>query len=361
MMFKDPVSIYGFINAKLRARIGVMREQRLADSLLRSSSLVDAVSALRSNRYREVAQVFDRTGDIQQMELALLSMEMQMYKDVEKCLSGKSADFVRTLLGKIEMDNLKNSIRLWYSSIIRERPIRFRSEYLYKDVILHPVDWTALVNATNWKTVVKAVSDTPYEAILNRFEEPKLAKDGLFELESELDRLWYTQIMHSSKSLPKHDREIAQQMFLVEVDLRNLVMLVRHGWYHLMKAEELKKLLLPWGRVYASAETQRYLATNEKDRNPIEIINKYFPGLDQERIVQTIQEKAGVTESLKIESYLAGRRQSIYRSMLSSDPFSIGVSLAYFFLCKEEMAMIKAVLNGKYYGFDETYIRGVLG
>ena len=72
-------------------------------------------------------------------------------------------------------------------------------------------------------------------------------------------------------------------------------------------------------------------------------------------------DEASVLENLKIEGYLATRRQALYQKMLATDPFTIGLSLAYFFLCKEETAMIRAILNGKYYGYEEEYIRGVLG
>jgi len=161
-MSRDPVTVYGFINAKLRAKIGLMRQDHLMESLLRSASLVEAVGVLRDSRYREVAHAYDQTGDLQQMELVLLQKEIEMYREVQKYLEGSPATFVQHLLGKIEVDNLKNAIRLWYSSIIRHRPIRHRSGYLFKEVILHPIDWTALINATGWDAVLNAVKATPY-------------------------------------------------------------------------------------------------------------------------------------------------------------------------------------------------------
>ena len=51
-MMRDPVDTYGFINAKLRARIGKMRDDRLVENLLKAPSLVDAVSLLRDSPYQ---------------------------------------------------------------------------------------------------------------------------------------------------------------------------------------------------------------------------------------------------------------------------------------------------------------------
>ncbi|MPL95555.1 hypothetical protein SDC9_41727 [bioreactor metagenome] len=108
-MSRNPVTVYGFINAKLRAKIGLMRQDRLSESLLKAASLVEAVGVLRDSRYHDVAQAYDQTGDLQQMELVLLQKEIEMYREVQKYLEGSPSDFVRQLLGKIEVDNLKTA------------------------------------------------------------------------------------------------------------------------------------------------------------------------------------------------------------------------------------------------------------
>nr|WP_319474621.1 V-type ATPase subunit [uncultured Sphaerochaeta sp.] len=360
-MSSDRVSLYGFINAKLRAKIGLMRESRVIENLLHASSLVEAVGVLRDSKYHAVAEAYDRTGDLQQMELVLLGMEISMYKEVAGYLEGSSADLINHLLGKIEIDNLKNTLRLWYSSIMRQRPIRHRSEYLFKDTILSPIDWTALINATSWESVGIALKDSPYHVTVTAFSEQDLQQAGLFSLETELDRMWYVHLMECVKMLKKADEEVATSMILLEIDLRNLMMLVRYGWYHHMDADAVKKLLLPWGKVVSSKESEAYLRQNSSERNPHAIINRYYPGLEEQQHSLSVQgDEASVLETLKIEGYLAERRKAIYQRMLSQDPFTIGLSLSYFFLFKEETSMVKAILNGKYYGYEEAYIRGVL-
>jgi len=364
-MSKDPVSVYGFINAKLRAKIGLMRQSRIIEDLLKAASLVEAVAVLRDSPYHALAEAYDQTGDLQQMEFVLLEMEVAMYREVASYLEGKSATFVRHLLGKIEVDNLKNSIRLWYSSIVRGRPIRYRSGYLYKNPILNPIDWTALVNATSWDAVLKSLHQSPYETVLSQYSEQDLQTKGLFALESKLDILWYEQMLKALETLSRQDREVATTIFSVEVDLKNLLTLVRYGWYHQMEGEALRPLLLPWGKVATSKETERYIQTSVDDRNPVALINRFAGGLEEDQ--QLAQrgsihiEETSVLENLKIEDYLEKKRHALYHKMLSSDPFTIALALSYFFLNKEETSMIKTILNGKYYGYDETYIRGVIG
>ncbi|HKM07346.1 MAG TPA: V-type ATPase subunit [Sphaerochaeta sp.] len=366
-MRQNPTSLYGFINAKLRARIGLMRESHMIEDLLKAKGVVEAVAILRDSAQSSVATAYDRTGDIQQMELALLYNEVEMYQEVAKYLEGKPADFVLNLLGKIEVDNLKNTIRLWYGSIIRRRPMRFRSEYLFKGKLLNDIDWTALVNATSWDGVCKALANTPYSEVAHAFNEQQLDNEGLFMLENMLDLQWYEQMMGSTEKLSSQDKRVAQSVFLVDIDLKNLLMMVRYGWYHKMDKEKLQALLLPWGKVYKNKSILNFIQSSPQERDPFAVIEQLYPGLNQ-AIQQISEEKRGsvhqdelmALQNLRIEAYLHERRKTVYRKILASDPFTIGVSLAYFFLYKEEDTMIKAILNGKYYGYEEDYIRGVL-
>ncbi|MGB4405636.1 MAG: V-type ATPase subunit [Sphaerochaeta sp.] len=366
-MRQNPTSLYGFINAKLRARIGLMRESHIIEDLLKAKGVVEAVAVLRDSAHSSVATAYDRTGDLQQMEFALLHNEVEMYQEVAKYLEGKPADFVLNLLGKIEVDNLKNTIRLWYGSIIRRRPMRFRSEYLFKGKLLNDIDWTALVNAISWDEVCKTLANTPYSEVVNAFTEQQLDTEGLFVLENKLDLQWYEQMMASTERLSELDKNVAQSVFMVDIDLNNLLMMVRYGWYYKLDKEILSTLLLPWGKVYKNKSVLEFVNKSAQDRDPFVVIEQLYPGLN-EAIQKIAEEKRGsvhqdeltTLQNLRIEAYLHERRKAVYGKVLSSDPFTIGISLAYFFLYKEEDTMIKAILNGKYYGYEEDYIRGVL-
>ncbi|HPY12112.1 MAG TPA: V-type ATPase subunit [Sphaerochaeta sp.] len=365
MSSKDPVDVYGFIHAKLRARIGKMRQDRLVENLLKAPTLVDAVALLRDSPYRRVAEVYDRTGDLQQMELVLLYTEIEMHRLVTKYLEGRPTKLVDHLLAKIELDNLKNTIRLWYSSIVRRRAIRFRSEYLFKEQILTPIDWVALVNTTSWEEVQTLLSHTPYGEVISSFTMEMIEEEGLFSLESRLDRAWYVRLMETLDTLSARDREVARSIFLVEIDLRNLATLVRYGRYYQMDGSDIAALLLPWGTVASSKEGARYLAQSPTERDALALINHFYRGLEaievDKRRPGSHSDDPGVLENLKIEEYLAQRRTELYQKILGGDPFTIGLVLAYFFLFKEETATIKATINGKYYGYSEEYIRGVIG
>jgi V/A-type H+-transporting ATPase subunit C len=360
-------SQYEFINAKLRARIGLMRESHLIDDLMKANSVVEAVRSLRDGSYKDVAKAYDETGDLQQMELVLLKKEIEMYHGIAKLLQGSTSEFVLTLLCKIELENLKNAIRLWFSSVIRLHSIRFRSEYLYKEKIVSDINWTGLINAVSWDGVVTSLGKSPYAAVLQNFTQQDIQDQGVFYLESALDQEWYRLILESSEHLSQTDRKLVQDVFKVEIDLNNILMLIRFGWYHKLDREHLQKLLLPWGRMYRSNDVRSFLAMAENDRDPVVLLHQYYPDLVEsiQKVSNESKEGAHSDEllakaTLKIEHYLQQKRSKEYHFILAGDPFTIGIPMAYFFLYSSEESMIKAILNGKYYGYSEEYIRGVL-
>lgn len=373
---KSAAARYGFINAKLRARIGLMLEDHVINDMIRSGSLVEAVQVLRDTQYAPVAEAYDKTGDLQQMELVLLQSEIAMYEEVAKYLEGPPAGFVHVLLEKIEIDNLKNAIRLWYSNIIRHHSISYRSAYIFQDVIVHPIDWLGVLNAVQWDEVVASVKDTPYQPILQAYSFDDITKDGLFEMEMSLDRLWFSRLGERAKHLGKKDRDTVEAVYGVDMDLKNVLMLVRFGWYHKLSSERLRKLLISGGTISKSKELTAFLDMDPAQRNPSMLLKRKYPVLAKETDDISNQQRplADSTDSkvlerkneiiaaqtLRIEQYLGRIRKKEFLEILSGYPFTIGVVLAYFFLYTHEDQMIRAAISGKYYGWSEDQIREVM-
>lgn len=364
----NAVDRYEFLNAKLRARIGLMRSSTLIDDMLKAPTLVDAVGCLRESGFTPLAEIYDKTGDLQEMGVALVKGEIAAYQEVARLSDPKLASFILAQLGKDEEDNLKNTIRLWYSGVVRMHSIRYRSAYLYKDKIVQDINWTAMINATDWSGVVEAAKGTIYEPVLCSYTQEDLQQHGLFDLEIALDKAWYAEMMRSVGLLGKADREIADNLFLHDFDLKNLLRLIRFGRYYHMDAKDLEKVVLPWGRLAASRECRDYIASKAEARDPMPMVKRIFPQVasDVQRIVENYQdpkhtEELLAAETLRLETYLGTERAKEYGALLSKDPFTIGVILAYLYYYRKENMQIRAILNGKYYGYTAEKIREVVG
>ncbi len=361
------VSDYAFINAKLRARIGIIRSSHLLDEMIKSPSLAEAVSKLDGTRHGHIAEVYRTTGDLQQAELSMMEDEIASYREIASYLPAHSAHFITVLLEKVEMDNLKNALRLWYSDVVRHHIISFRSAYVCRSLIVHSIDYDKIMNAESYQEMIRAFSGTPYEAVLSRFSLDILTEKGLFPLEIALDHLWFAHLEEALRHLQGDDRKLAEKIYSVDVDLKNILMLTRYSYYFHLPHDQLKDVLIPMG--YISSEIERLKAYESDD--PMAVIK----GIVQRRYPQISEEIAAIrgtnddltaadenaSQILRIEAYLADRRKSEYMKLLVGKPFSIGVVLSYFFLCKGEDSLVSAVLSAKNYKWSETKIREALG
>ena len=213
--------------AKLRARIGIMRSSHLIDEMIKAPSLGEAVSKLEGTRFGHIAEVYRSTGDLQQAELSMMEEEIASYREIAGYLPSHSARFLTVLLEKVEMDNLKNALRLWYSDVVRHHMISFRSAYVCRSLIVHPIDYDKIMNAESYQEMARAFAGTPYEEVVSRFSLDSLTENGLFPMEIALDHLWFSHLDEALRHLKGDDRKLAEKIYSVDVDLKNILMLTR--------------------------------------------------------------------------------------------------------------------------------------
>ncbi len=361
------VSDYAFVNAKLRARIGMMHDRSLLDEMIKAPSLTEAAAKLDGTRHALLAEVYRSTGDLQQVELAILEEEIAAYREIERYLPDIPSRFISVLLEKVEGDNIKNAIRLWYSDAVRHHAISYRSSYIYKKRIVHGIDYDKVINASSYKEMAAAFRDTPYEDVLARFSSESLASTGLFPLEIELDHTWFRHLEEGIRDLSGSDRRIAEKIYSVDVDLKNILMIVRYSYSYHLRPEGLRHVMIPMG--YIAGEARKTGALDAEDPMAIlrSIVQRHYPQISEEiaRIRRTADDLTTIDENNReivlIEEYLSERRKKEYTRILAGNPFTIGVVLSYFFLRTTEDASIRAILSGKYYQWSEDKIREALG
>ena len=357
------VSEYAFINAKLRARIGQMHSSTMLSDMIKASTLSEAIAVLKDTKYSRLVSVYAETGDLQAVELALLEEEIRTYREVISYLKGHEVSLLSVLLEKVEMENIKNAVRLWYSSVVRSHQITYRSSYIYKDVIVHPVDYNAIINARDYEGVRKAFSDTIYEPVVNSFSLEDIKKEGLFPLEIKFDHLWFDRLFSSISGLRGEDREVSSAIYYVDMDLKNILLFVRYSLYHHLSSEHLKAVLIPYGHIYEEIMRRNILDKADNLDDIRAVVGHHYPSVmaDLKDIRKNDDELTTADENashiLMIEDYLAGTRKKEFLKILSGRPFNIGIALSYFFLYKDEDRMIRSILSAKFYKWDVARIR----
>lgn len=357
----DSVTRYGFINAKLRARIGAINDSSFIERMIKAPTLFESVSVLKGTRYDRAAEVYEKTGDLEQVELTLFQSEISTYNEIISYLDPEINRFLSVLLQKLEIENIKSAIRLWYSAAIRRHPVSYRAGYLFKEKIVYDIDYMTIINKERFEDVKKAFEMSPYKELFNSWSTELFAQKGLFDLEMQLDRLWYDILYVEIQKLTKKDNRVALDIYNTDSDLKNILMIIRYGLFHNLSSSVLEKYIIPQGKL-----SPKILSALKNGPDAVysvlPLVERYYPqvAIMMKEIIAK-KEDANLIylaeETLKIENYLARNRKSAFLKVLSSDPFSVGILLSYFFLFEHEMSLIKAVLSAKYYKCDEAKIR----
>lgn len=357
----DSVSRYGFINSKLRARIGKMRGSDLVERMIKAPNLVEAFSYLSGTRYEPLIKVYDETADLLAVEQAMTLEDIENHRDIISYLDRDTGRFVKVLLEKIETDNLKNAIRLWFSSNLSHHPMSHKASYLVRKKIANDIDWDRIINALEYKDILRAVEGTHYHAPLSSFDESYIKEKGLFDPEVMLDRLWYERLFSAMNHLSAEDRTLVHRMYFVEADLKNILHLIRYRFLKTLSEEDMKKVLIPYGLIWTDLlkdDDGIYTAREIRDSavRHYSVLSELFDGLESADEDELNQSEVA-SRTMKIEAFMEKKRREENDSLLRVYPFTIGTILSYLSLCRAEDDALKAILSAKYYDWSEDRIR----
>jgi V/A-type H+-transporting ATPase subunit C len=347
---------YGFINAKIRSRLGQLLSDRDFSNLMKSSSIEEVVTALGSTVYANGLEQYAATGDVRAVEFALYSHEIGTVRELLQFLQGPAADFVESLLLRYEIDTVKNALRFWYDRNIRGRTETEPSSYLYHGRLVHSIDIDGILNAADSGKLVDAVAGSPYEAVLSRNLDRIENEHQMFYVELELDSLFYTTLMNKTAQLSNRDRQVAERVIQVEVDLENIDRIVRFVSFYGMEKRRSWNVFLPGGSIGFDVLREAFRQPGAEEALNILLTQNYssyksFTG----------EHKSNPYERLHlVENLLRRILSDEVRRLLRGYPFTIGTILAYVFLTRKEISQLVSIINAKYYGLSEEGMRELL-
>jgi len=348
---------YGFINAKLRARISKLITEDLVQKMIKSSSLREALVFLRDTPYSILEEIYNKTGDLKLAELELFRHEVNLYRDMEKYVKDEVLDIVRALAAYFEIDNLKNAIRIFFDMHIRGRSIDQSTMYLYREKIHQAIDVDSIVNAGNFEEIEALLNETPYASIVRKHSRTVENEKTLFPLEVAFDQYYYANLIRTAEKLKPSDRKIILRLIGVEIDLQNINWIIRFKSFYNLPLEEIIACTIPRG--YTVGEKAMHEAYTSQDATELLLgsVKKRYPALQP---LLTSEASDTYSRLLLIEKILDQILLFEVQRALAGYPFTIGIILSYFILKKNEVKKIQTVLNAKQYNLPEERMKDIV-
>lgn len=351
------VKKYGFINAKLRARISKILPDEFFTRIIRAHSLQEAVQLLNNTDFEVLDEVYSKTGDLKTAELELLRKEIHLYTDIERYVSGEVLFFVKALLLRYEIDNIKQAFRLWFDRMVREREIEHIIGYILREEIVHSMKIDNIVYAEAYDQVIEALQATPYAEFFRDKKEEVLRDKTTFPVEIELDRYFFRNLLRAVEQLGPKDKQIAHRMLGIEIDLENINWLVRFKTYYKLSEGEVLGYVIPGGRSLDSTTISSSYRAEDPGTMVSQILEKGYPSFS------SFLKTKGTDTYSRLRLF-----ESILREILSKEitkvlvgyPFTIGTILVYFLLKEKEIQKIRTILNAKFYNLSEERIESAL-
>jgi len=337
------LSKYGFINAKIRSKIGNIFNQNDLDHFRNELKYYDLVNVLVEKNYINEKDL-SVDNAVENLEYLLVSHLINIFEDILSDIQHKTIKkFTTFLLQKYEIRNLKNILRLWYKKDVS------LMDYIYQKKIVHSINYEALFSAEDLNAILDILEGTPYYDILKKEAPQFKEKNSLFQLETALDKYYYDLIFSHLHLLNKRDQKIIKKFYGFEIDIKNFLLMMRFKNYYDLDVETFLKHLIPSGY---KTNTQMFKEIYQKDEVSMDLFN-IFSGLP-EYISKDITKKLGSELNLKNKMMLVNDILNEFmlieiRNTLGHYPFTVGIIIVYLLLKELEINSVISILNLKYY------------
>ncbi len=333
---------YSALTTKIRAMLRGRLTAAEYDQLIQLRSVSEVAAYLKQNtRYAkvlgEINEAYIHRGYLETLLRDLLKSDLAAFYPFLDT-SQKFFLNVFTIRGEIEL--IKIFLRLLYSGHAE----RFR--VTKTDKTLHTKGFAPeqFVEATDFSGFVQLLRHTQYYPMLSTFLGDE-ARQNLFDLEMSLD-MYYTNLTqdYAKKYLNENERKIIRKMYGTEIDLNNLLFILRAKKYYGFASERIWPYLVRRGGRLSQAQMAE-IAECAGFEDAIRLIGstRYAAAFDiQERFLEK-----GAREYLL----------RIYLHTFSANPYSIAAPLCYLHIKENEIRNVVSVVEGIRYGLPPEKIK----
>jgi V/A-type H+-transporting ATPase subunit C len=334
---------YSFVNAKIRAMLSYLISPGLFSRLLETKDITEAIGELKNTPYKNILKDINTSDiDLRELEKDLLRNDLAIYGKIYQALSTKTEkEFVRLLIQRYELEELKVILRIWHKKI----PV-VADEYLLQEKVAFEIDFKKILSSQNIEEVILFLDHTPYKNPLMKAKEKFKEKGSTFYLEVALDVDYYQRLINCVEDFSPLDKSIAQRILGIEIDIENINWLIRLRKYYSVGMGDMLEWFIPGGASIHKDTVRGFYATDGLSK----VVESVALG-PYAKIKELIEENVSLIESFLYEILLKQVKRA-----LAGFPFTIGTVLGYLILKRKETRNIISLLYAKNYGWkrEET-------
>jgi len=341
-MFND-LSKYGFLNAKIRAKIGNVISDNTFEDLKNNKNYKELINFLIGKRY--LSQDSDYT-EVEKAEFQLFAYLVSEYRTIYISTNDKNLKKVMfKLMERLEIENFKNLFRIW----VKKGDSKSLENSVYKNGICYNLDFDKMLDSEDADIFIENLKETPYyDYIKDDIEEFRSSK-SLFKIEISLDRNYYRDLFNSLNLLTKQDREIVKKFIGFEIDVENLLILLRNKNYYKLKSEDALKNIIGEGWNLSYKFLSNFYSGEGLNVDFFKIFSSAPRYITEEITKKLNQELHLKNKMMLIEDMLQQVILTESKNRLSGFPFTIGIVIVFLLLKRMEVNRIQSLLNLKYY------------
>lgn len=334
---------YSFINAKIRAMKSRLLKDPVYQQLLETTQLDAFVKVLMETEYSpEISAVDVKTPDISEVISALDDHLIKCYKTILQFFKIKTEnDFIRVILSRLEIENLKVVIRGKFKGITSI----MISDNLIPTGGVSNLNFEELVNSRDVEHFVSLLVKTRYERPL-KDALPFFERDRRTAvLERPLDALYYLDLIRSIKTLSNADNHIMKAYMGTFCDINNIMLILRSRIFFDLPSDDIMTMYIPYGYRLSKNEAIQLSKTTEDDYR--EAFGKTHYGKRVTTFKSLTDLEMGLLNILTYQT----------KKILMGYPFHIGTVAGFLALKEIETGNLKSIAEGKRHTLSEGQIR----
>jgi len=322
-------SKYAYSIARVRAKRAIMLKPEDYEALIKAPNIHQALTHLRS--VSDFGKDIPQTEDVYEIEKHLTNRFVEILRALVESVGEKVArDFLELALAKYEYETLKALLKAKFlgvpesEAVLMALPLGRYSGALY----------TSLLSAKNVEQAIDLVPEAELKLVLREaLREAETLKSPL-PIEVAIDKWLYTQLYGLIDKLKGDDKKWAQHLMGIEIDAKNISILVR-GKVLGLQPPIIEKMWLP--HCYKLSLDVKSLAAQPLSSILQAIATSYY-GKAVSPLARDAVEVERALEILWVKEN---------EKVFSHYPFTLGLIYAYANLKYVELKDVRALLFSK--------------